>query len=80
MRQFQGSLGPIQDLQPKHLPGLSDHQKNEADSQCEIRASGPKDESTYLDRIARTRRLYFVLAVGWAFVYVGVELLKGLFS
>jgi hypothetical protein len=42
--------------------------------------AGPKDESTYLDRIARTRRLYFVLAVGWAFVYVGVELLKGLFS
>lgn len=44
------------------------------------RASGPKDESTYLDRIARSRRLYFVIAVGWAFVYVGVELLKGLFS
>lgn len=22
MRQFQGSLGPIQDLQPKHPPGV----------------------------------------------------------
>ena len=65
----------------RHNADERDRTPSETQSDCHCNScAGPKDEATYLDRIARSRRLYFVIAVGWAFVYVGVELVKGWLS
>ena len=77
MRNFQG-LHVVPQSEAHTGASTASEPQSEPDT-CNL-CAGPKDEATYLDRIARSRRLYFVIAVGWAFVYIAVELVKGWIS